>query len=116
MAGSRGGRPRRNKNSHYRRAALEHPLRREILRLMLDGAEAGPAEIAAELDRAPGRISYHLLVLFRRDALKARARGRRAALYRLSPEAHWARKMLGEYDKRGRGSGREGGENGEQGT
>jgi DNA-binding transcriptional ArsR family regulator len=98
MAGPGGGEQRRDKKSHYRRAALRHPLRREILRPMLDGMEASVREIAAELGEAPGRISYHLRVLVRRDALKAAARGQAPALYRLSPQAHWARKMLGDYD------------------
>jgi DNA-binding transcriptional ArsR family regulator len=99
MAGSGGGEQRRDKKSHYRRAALRHPLRRKILRLMLAGMEADAAEIAAELGEAPGRIAYHLRVLLRRRALRAVARGRSLpALYRRSPQAHWARKMLGEYD------------------
>ena len=88
------------RTSHYRRArALAHPLRRRILRLLLDGGEADAAEIAAELDETLGRVAYHLRVLIRRDALKAKARRRPApALYRWAPEAQWARKMLGEDD------------------
>ena len=98
MAGFKDSGKRRDRKSHYRHAALRHPLRRLILLLMLDGMEAGRDEIAAELDRPPGRVAYHLRVLVRRDALKATARGRPApALYRFSPQAQWARKMLDEY-------------------
>jgi predicted ArsR family transcriptional regulator len=76
---------------------LWHPLRRQILRLMFDGREANSAEIAAELSEAPDKILYHLRVLLRREALKATARGRPApALFRWSPQAQWARKMLSE--------------------
>jgi DNA-binding transcriptional ArsR family regulator len=97
MAGSGGGGERRDKKSHYRRAVLEHPLRRRILRLMLDGTDANAGEIAAELGEALGRIAYHLRVLVRREALKVVARRRPApASYRWSPQAQWARKMLGE--------------------
>jgi DNA-binding transcriptional ArsR family regulator len=97
MAGSEDGRKRRDKKSHYRRAALQHPLRRRILRLMSDGAESGADEIANELGEALTRVTYHLRVLVRRNALKATARGRSLpARYRWAPQAHWARKMLGE--------------------
>ncbi len=95
MAGSRDGKERRDKRDHYRRAALRHPLRRRILQLLFDGSEAGAAEIATELGEALGRISHHLRVLVKRDALRAVARGRpMPALYRWSPQAQWARKML----------------------
>ena len=60
MAGSKGGGERRDREQHYRRAALAHPVRRGILRLLLDGMEAGAVEIAAELTEAPGRIAHHL--------------------------------------------------------
>lgn len=97
MAGFRDGRERRNKQNHYRRAALMHRLRRRILRLMVDGTEAGAGEIAAELDETLGRIGYHLRVLVRRDALRVVPRRRPAPpLYRRSPQAQWVRKMLGE--------------------
>lgn len=60
------------------------------------------SEIAAELGEAPAPIAYHLRVLVRLGALKARARSRPApALFRWSPEAHWARKMLDEIDAHG---------------
>jgi hypothetical protein len=90
-------------DDRYRRAALAHPVRQRILRLMLDGMEAGAIELAAELDEAPGRIAYHLLVLTRRRALRGIARGPAAPPdFRLAPQALWARKMLAEFDERDR--------------
>jgi DNA-binding transcriptional ArsR family regulator len=97
MAGSKDGEERRDKQCHYRRAALQHPLRRRILCLLLDGTEASADEIAAEVAEPPARVSYHLRILLRREALKATARGRPApALYRWSPQARWVREMLGD--------------------
>jgi|SRR5881394_656116 len=97
MAGFGNGKKRRDKTNHYRQTALWHPLRRQILRLMFDGREADAGQIASELNEALDKILYHLRVLLRREALKATSRGRPApALYRWSPEAQWARKMLSE--------------------
>jgi DNA-binding transcriptional ArsR family regulator len=98
MAGAKDGGERRDKEDHYRRAALAHPLRRRILRLLLDGVEGGVEEIAAQLGEPPARVASHLRTLIKRDAVKARARGRLGARYRLAPEVEWARKMLDEYD------------------
>jgi len=102
MAGSKDGGERRNKERHYRCAVLLHPLRNRILRLLSRGRELGVGEIAAELDQEPGRIAYHVRVLFKRSALQAVQKRRPAApLYRWSPRAEWARKMLGEIDELG---------------
>ena len=68
MAGYEDEQERRGIEQRYRRAALAHPMRRGILRLLLDGKEADVVEIATELNEAPGRIAYHLLVLTRRKA------------------------------------------------
>jgi DNA-binding transcriptional ArsR family regulator len=84
----------------YRCAAILHPLRRRILRLMREGGERGIDEIAAELDQPPGRIAGHVRVLARRNALAVVPRTRpNPPLYRWSPEAEWARKMLDEIDE-----------------
>jgi DNA-binding transcriptional ArsR family regulator len=102
MAGSKDGGKRRDKENHYRCAALLHPLRHRILVLMADGREIDRGEIAAELDEAPGRIAYHVRVLVRRRALKVVPKRRPApARYRWSPDAGWARKMLGEIGELG---------------
>lgn len=96
-SGAKDGDERRNREDRYRRAAIEHPLREAILRLLLDDEPAGATEIAAGLGQPPGRIGRHLRILVRCRAVKVVPRQRPAApLYRFSPEAGWARKMLGE--------------------
>lgn len=91
--GHSGGERRR------RCAVMLHPLRQRIGRLLLDDRESGAAEIAAELEEAPATIAYHLRLLFRRQVLKAVPSGRPSPpVYRWSPEAGWARKLLGEDD------------------
>lgn len=103
MAGFEDGRGRRDKEHRYRRAALAHPVRQGILYLMIDGMEAGAAEIAAALAEEPGRIAYHLRVLRRRGALKGVAKDPPSPPYfRLAAQALWARKMLAELGKENR--------------
>ena len=100
MTGSKDGGERRDKQNHYRCAVMSQPLRRRIACLYLGGEEVGTAEIAAELDREIGRIAYHLRLLVRRDVLKVVPKCRPTPpLYRWSPQAEWARKMLGENDE-----------------
>jgi DNA-binding transcriptional ArsR family regulator len=100
MAGPKDRGQHRDKENHYRCAALLHPLRHRILRLMLGGTEAGAGGIATELNEAPGRIAYHLRILVRRNAVKVVPRRRPAPPhYRWAPDAGWARKMLDEIDE-----------------
>jgi DNA-binding transcriptional ArsR family regulator len=97
MARSEGGGERRDKTEHYRQAALLHPQRRFIMRLISGEREVGPGEVAAELGGARGHATYHLRVLARRGALKVVPRCRPAPpLYRRSSRAGWAREILGE--------------------
>jgi len=98
MEGTEGG-SHGDIEEHYRFAAISHPLRQAILRLLADRGEADEGEIAAALDERRARIAYHLRVLVGRDALKAAARGRSRALYRWAPDARWARKLLEEDDE-----------------
>jgi len=80
-------------------AAVLHPLRRGILRLLGDGRELDVEEIAAELDQPPARVAAHVRVLVRRGALKIEPRTKpNRPRYRWSPEADWARKLLDEID------------------
>jgi DNA-binding transcriptional ArsR family regulator len=103
MAGFEHGWERREVEHRYRRAALAHPVRQRVLRLMLDGVEAGATEIATTLGENPGRIAYHLLVLTRRRALQGVAKDPPAPPYfRLAPQALWVRKMLAELGKQDR--------------
>jgi len=77
-----------------------HPLRRRIGRMLADGREAGTAELAAELKAPPARVAYHLRVLFRGGVLKAVPSGHPSPpVYRWSPQAGWARKLLGDDDE-----------------
>jgi predicted ArsR family transcriptional regulator len=101
MAGLEDCGKRGDREEHYRCAAVLHPLRGQILRLMLGGRERSVADISTELGQPLGRIGYHLRVLIRRRALRARSGcGAGRPLYRWAPQAHWARKMLDEIDAR----------------
>jgi DNA-binding transcriptional ArsR family regulator len=99
------GRPRdggesRDKQSHYRRAALFHPLRRRIARRMADGGEASAIKLAAELRAPRGRVAYHLRVLVKRQVLQAVPTCNPAPpRYRWDAQAQWARDLLAEDEK-----------------
>jgi DNA-binding transcriptional ArsR family regulator len=80
--------------------ALRHELRRKILRLMYDGRESSPREIAKELDESLSKVSYHVRVLAKCGALaparQEQIRGATKHFYRRVLEAGWAKKMLDE--------------------
>jgi len=99
MAGtSEGG--KRERETHYRRAAMFHPLRQRIGRLLPAGAEIAAAELSTKLEQPLGRITYHLRVLVRRGVLKVVSkRPHTPPLYRWSDDAGWAREMLVEDDE-----------------
>jgi DNA-binding transcriptional ArsR family regulator len=103
MAGPEDRGKRRDKENHYRCAALLHPLRNRILRLISDGRETGASGLAAELDAPPGQIAYHLRVLAKRRALEVVPRPGRPGppTYRRGATAGWAQKMLDEIDEQG---------------
>jgi hypothetical protein len=99
MAGPEDGDKRRDRESHYRRAAVLHPLRRKVLRLAGDRKERGVAEIAAKLEQPPVRVAYHVRALLRRRALRIAPRRRpNPPLFFQAPEAEWVREMLDEID------------------
>jgi DNA-binding transcriptional ArsR family regulator len=99
MAGSKRSKRRRDKN-HGLIAALRHPLRRQILRLMADGREASPSELAVELDQALSNVAYHVRVLAECGALRPvgnrQVRGATQHFYRWSLDAEWAQTVLEE--------------------
>jgi len=103
MAGSRRRRKRRNNNNHALLAALRHPLRRRILRLMSDGREASPSEIAKQLGEELSKVAYHVRILADAGALKAvgeqSARGATQHFYSESLDAEWAETMLDENEE-----------------
>lgn len=99
MAGSSDGRER-DKESHYRRAAMSHPLRQRIARLLSDGVEAAAVELSVKLEQPLGKIGYHLRVLVTRRVLTVVPRRRPTPpLYRWSEDARWALEMLTEEDE-----------------
>jgi DNA-binding transcriptional ArsR family regulator len=82
-------------------AALCHPLRRRILRLMPeeDGEPVSPRDLAIQLDEALTHVSYHVRVLAECGAAKqVRARKINGSstqhFYRRTIEATWAREIL----------------------
>jgi hypothetical protein len=101
MAGSSGGK-RCDRDDHYRCAAVMHPLRSQLLRLMPEDGEAGAEQLAGEVGRRTSRIVYHLRVLTRHSALRVVPRRRPAPpLYRHPPDREWVRKLLEEIDPPG---------------
>jgi DNA-binding transcriptional ArsR family regulator len=105
---ARRGRRGKNRNeSHWLVAALRHPLRREILRLLADGREISPSEMAEELGEPLSTIAYHVRVLAECGALKQvrerKVRGATQRFYSSSLEADWARAMLEADDEESSG-------------
>jgi DNA-binding transcriptional ArsR family regulator len=97
MAGS-GDRESEREN-HYRRAAMFHPLRQRIARVLSGGAEVAAAELSTKLEQPLGTIGRHLRVLRRRGVLKVVPRRRPTPpLYRWADDAEWAREMLVEEE------------------
>lgn len=95
MAGPEDAGEHEDRESRYRRAAMLHPVRQRIARLLADGAELRVAEVADALGQPRGRIAYHLRLLVKRGVLKVVPRRRPAPpRYRWSSEAEWAREML----------------------
>ncbi len=79
-------------------AALDHPMRREILRAM-DGARAvSPRELSERLGKPLDNLSYHVRVLAGCDAVKLvrteRVGGSTQHFYRFAVKARWARTVL----------------------
>jgi DNA-binding transcriptional ArsR family regulator len=79
--------------------ALRHPLRRDILRMMVDEEAISPRDVAATLQQPLSNVSYHVRVLADCGAIalvgtKA-VRGSMQHFYRGAIEAPWARQVLG---------------------
>jgi hypothetical protein len=75
--------------------ALAHPLRRCILRHMVEVAdEVSPRELAAELNQPLSRLSYHVKVLVQCRAIELvgtdPVRGSTQHFYRAVVDAKWA--------------------------
>jgi DNA-binding transcriptional ArsR family regulator len=75
--------------------ALGHPMRRRILREMLDsGGETSPRELSAKLSEQLSALSYHVRVLAECRAIELvrteQIRGSTQHFYRSVVKAHWA--------------------------
>jgi len=75
--------------------ALGHPMRRRILREMLDGGgEVSPRELAAKLSEQLSALSYHVRVLAECRAVELvrteQIRGSTQHFYRAVVKANWA--------------------------
>jgi DNA-binding transcriptional ArsR family regulator len=80
-------------------AALRHPLRRQILRLMASEETISPRQLAILLDQPLSNVSYHVRVLADCDAVAlvrtVPVRGSMQHFYRTAIEAPWALEILG---------------------
>lgn len=80
--------------------AMAHPLRRRILRRMLEdgGGDVSPRELAEKLRQPLSRLSYHVKVLDRCGAVELAGtqpvRGSTQHFYRPAVIARWARIAL----------------------
>ena len=75
--------------------ALGHPMRRRVLREMLDsGEEVSPRELAAKLSEQLSALSYHVRVLAECEAIELvrteQIRGSTQHFYRAVVSAEWA--------------------------
>jgi DNA-binding transcriptional ArsR family regulator len=95
--------------------ALGHPMRRQILREMIDsGGEVSPRELAAKLSEQLSALSYHVRVLAECRAVELvrteQIRGSTQHFYRAVVKARWAITALEAGEKppsRGRARGEE---------
>ena len=93
--------------------ALRHPLRREILRAMIDQEPISPRQISDELRQPLSNVSYHVRVLADCGAVTlvdtAPVRGSMQHFYSPAIEEPWALAVLGLSDDGSAGTGGEGG-------
>lgn len=86
-------------------AAINHPLRRRILRALLKGEAASATDLAHALDERLGNIAYHMKVLVELKMLyltgTRQVRGAQERFYRssLTRKPEWATKALAETKK-----------------
>jgi DNA-binding transcriptional ArsR family regulator len=79
--------------------ALRHPLRRRILREMINQEAISPRELSATLEQPLSNVSYHVRVLADCAAITLvhtqPVRGSMQHFYTASIEEPWARQVLG---------------------
>lgn len=85
--------------------ALQHPLRRELLKLATERGEIAPVEAAREVSEQLSNVSYHMTQLAKMGAVKLngtdQARGAIVHFYAPNPEVTdlpWVREVLGLED------------------
>jgi DNA-binding transcriptional ArsR family regulator len=90
-------------DKHALLLALQHPLRRRILRAMADEEPTSPCQLTKRLDESLSNVSYHVRVLARSGAVKPagkkRFRGTTQHFYRWALDADWALAMLEEDEE-----------------
>jgi DNA-binding transcriptional ArsR family regulator len=94
-------------DNHALLAALKHPLRRDILRVMEgDRRPISPRELADRLDESLSNVSYHVRVLADykvvEEVATKQVRGARQHFYRCTLRAKWALTVLRGGEKRPR--------------
>lgn len=86
-------------NQHQLLMALKHPLRRDILRVMVERKTASPVQISEALRAPLSNVSYHVRVLACCEAVAlARTqpvRGSVEHFYRVDIDEPWALAALG---------------------
>jgi DNA-binding transcriptional ArsR family regulator len=89
----------KHSDDHDLLLALQHTLRRRILRQMLGHEAISPREISDALDLPLSNVSYHVRVLADCAAVSLvrtrQVRGSVQHFYRCSIDAPWARQVLG---------------------
>jgi DNA-binding transcriptional ArsR family regulator len=79
--------------------ALQHPLRREILKAMVGKTKVSPRQIADQISEPLSNVSYHVRVLREHDAVKLvdqeNVRGAVQNFYRMDVTEPWALAALG---------------------
>jgi DNA-binding transcriptional ArsR family regulator len=105
----------KHSDDHDLLLALQHALRRRILRQMLGEEEISPRDIATALDLPLSNVSYHIRVLADCAAVSLvrteQVRGSLQHFYTTSLDAPWARQVLGlteNEDEQGENRGKPG--------
>ncbi len=98
--------------------ALGHPLRRRILRTMIDrGSEASPRQLSDRLGEPLSALSYHVRVLAECEAIElvrtSQVRGSTQHFYRARVRARWAHTALRAAESRIKKDKPQGEENGQ---
>lgn len=90
-------------------AALNNPLRRQILRRMRDVRTISPGQLAKEFDRPVSNIAYHVRVLVDCGAITLvdvkPVRGALKHFYRSSVKQPWAQQIIALEPWQGRPAG-----------